>query len=230
MKINLIPQGGREEELFVLKSGNSLTVNNEMFDFSRMLDGDILPSSAIESDWFVNNIINTASELELTLILPLPWNYSQEQAFPVPLVDVPDGLVNFPRPLSEEETQEKLAQQQESLEQSHNLNKSRESGVSAMNGEVTEGVIDWSKLSTRAMRQVEAEANQRVEDVIEEDAWRNSEVEFIADQLLAIEDDDPTALPGTDRQWRDYRIKVRAWKDGGNSDFPYKRLRPTRPK
>lgn len=59
-------------------------------------------------------------------------------------------------------------------------------------------------------------------------AWQELEMAFIANQLLAIEDGDPTALPGTDRQWRDYRIKVRAWKEG-NPDFPDGNKRPVRP-
>ncbi|KPD33060.1 hypothetical protein AN404_09675, partial [Pediococcus acidilactici] len=34
--------------------------------------------------------------------------------------------------------------------------------------------------------------------------WVASEMAIIPDQLLMIEDEDPAALPGTERQWRDY--------------------------
>lgn len=61
-----------------------------------------------------------------------------------------------------------------------------------------------------------------------EKQWREEEMEFIADQLLRIQDDDPTALAGTDRQWRDYRILVRAWVEGFVG-FPDPTLRPVRP-
>jgi hypothetical protein len=61
-----------------------------------------------------------------------------------------------------------------------------------------------------------------------EDSWRISEMEFIADQLIAMEDADPQALPGTERQWRDYRTLVRGWKEG-NLDFPNEVNRPVRP-
>lgn len=88
--------------------------------------------------------------------------------------------------------------------------------------------IDWSQLITQAMKDAEAASIIRDAQVIVEDEWRLSEITFIADQLLAIEDDDPTALPGTDRQWRDYRTKVRAWKEG-HVDFPDESKRPVRP-
>lgn len=61
-----------------------------------------------------------------------------------------------------------------------------------------------------------------------EDAWKLYEMAFIADQLIAMEDSDPGALPGTERQWRDYRTLVRAWKEGAEY-FPDQAFRPVRP-
>lgn len=61
-----------------------------------------------------------------------------------------------------------------------------------------------------------------------ENQWREEQMARIANQLLMIEDDDPAALPGTEREWRDYRIKVRAWKEG-NVDFPNSDKRPAYP-
>lgn len=98
MKIFLAPQR-RDDSLEVVKSGNILVLNGESFDFTRMVDGDTLPASAISSPFFAGNVDNIGGELELTLFLPLPANYSQAQAFPVPLVNVGDGPVLFPVPL-----------------------------------------------------------------------------------------------------------------------------------
>lgn len=98
MKINLSPQR-RNDSLEVVKSGNALILNGELFDFSRMVDGDTLPAAAISSPFFFGNVDNIGGELELTLVLPLPANYSHAQAFPVPLVNVGDGPVVFPAPL-----------------------------------------------------------------------------------------------------------------------------------
>lgn len=82
------------------KYGDVLVINGERFDFSFMGEGDTLPASAITSEWFVGEVDKHNGNIVLTLILPLPSNYSPEQAFPVDLVDVPDGIVELPKPLS----------------------------------------------------------------------------------------------------------------------------------
>lgn len=104
MIINLMPQG-REDLLEVTKHGEVLTVNGVDFDLSPIGEGDTLPVTAIDSHWFLDKVERNRGVLELTLLLPIPWNYSQEQAFPVPLVDVPDGRVIFPAPLPISETE-----------------------------------------------------------------------------------------------------------------------------
>ncbi|RBL69796.1 hypothetical protein C3E98_019065 [Pseudomonas sp. MWU13-2625] len=105
MIINLSPQR-REDALSIIKSGDVLTLNGEVFDFSLIQEGDTLPASAITSPWFLNKVERNGGELELTLIFPNPPNFSQEQAFPVPLVDIPDGAVQLPQPLSDTPEQE----------------------------------------------------------------------------------------------------------------------------
>ncbi|WP_055134849.1 hypothetical protein QZH45_11420 [Pseudomonas corrugata] len=54
------------------------------------------------------------------------------------------------------------------------------------------------------------------------------ELAFIAEQLLMLEDNDPSAEPGTADQWRAYRVQVRAWKDGA-PNYPDRAYRPVRP-
>jgi hypothetical protein len=100
MRIKLSPQR-RDDPLEVVKNGGILTVNGEDFDFSPVGEGDTLPANAISSQWFFGEVNRLNGELELTLILPNPRNYSQEQAFPADLVNVPDGPVAFPLPLPE---------------------------------------------------------------------------------------------------------------------------------
>lgn len=107
MRIKLSPQR-RDEALEVVKSGNLLVVNGQVFDFSPLGDGDTLPGSAITSQWFVGDVDRVGDEITLSLLLPLPANYSPEQAFPLDLVAVPDGPVVFPQPLPLPETTEVL--------------------------------------------------------------------------------------------------------------------------
>lgn len=61
-----------------------------------------------------------------------------------------------------------------------------------------------------------------------ETAWQAAEFAAVAEQLLKLEDGDPSALPGTARQWRDYRIQLRAWIEGAEQ-FPDQQYRPVRP-
>ncbi|MGI4841019.1 MAG: hypothetical protein ACRYF9_25805 [Janthinobacterium lividum] len=98
MKINLSPSR-RDDSLALSVSGSTITINGEAFDFSQMADGDTLPAGAIASEWFVGDVHKADGELELTLILPLPVNYSPAQAFPVPLLVTADGPVALPQPL-----------------------------------------------------------------------------------------------------------------------------------
>lgn len=102
MRIKLSPQR-RDDTLSVVRRGHVLVVNGEAFDFSQMGDGDTLPRAAIASEWFVSDVEKAGGELTLTLVLPNPQNYSPEQAFPVDLINVPDGPVQFPQPLPEPE-------------------------------------------------------------------------------------------------------------------------------
>lgn len=69
----------------------------------------------------------------------------------------------------------------------------------------------------------------RMKAMQREDAWRLDEMALIADQLLRIEDDDPTAFPGTAAQWRAYRVLVRGWVDGSDTLYPDDIKRPPRP-
>ncbi|VVN87706.1 hypothetical protein PS718_01628 [Pseudomonas fluorescens] len=98
MRIILSPQR-RDENFTVIKAGDKLTVMGEEFDFSPIGNGDVLPASAVSSMWFLDKIERVEGELVLTLLFPNPLNYSPEQAFPVDLVNVPDGPVAFPQSL-----------------------------------------------------------------------------------------------------------------------------------
>lgn len=85
----------------VIRSGDSIVINGEVYDFSPLADGDTLPATAINSQWFAGQVDRVDGQLALTIFLPLPSNFSPEQAYPKPLLDVPDGVVTLPEPLAD---------------------------------------------------------------------------------------------------------------------------------
>lgn len=91
--------------------------------------------------------------------------------------------------------------------------------------------LDWLALGNIPEPQFTEEelAQQEFRVAIDrEAAWRSTEMLSIADQLLAIEDSDPSRLPGTESEWREYRVKVRAWAQGAEG-FPDLTNRPRSP-
>jgi hypothetical protein len=98
MKITFSPQR-RGDTLELHRVGDTLTVNGEAFDFSKLGEGDRLPAEAMSSQWFVGPVTRADGVLQLTIMLPLPINYSPAQAFPEPLVLTGDGPVALPQPL-----------------------------------------------------------------------------------------------------------------------------------
>jgi hypothetical protein len=157
-----------DKGLVAAKDGQKLILNGVVFDFSQMKEGDVLPRSAIDSEWFAIDPRNDSvqvfnGELVLMLTLPIPENYSQEQAFPVDLVNVPDGIVVFPQPLPVE-------------------------GVDPPEFEIpahtVPGVVDWSKLVTQEMKGAAALADH-LSKMKAELAARNA---VAAAQILRIQD------------------------------------------
>lgn len=66
-----------------------------------------------------------------------------------------------------------------------------------------------------------------------ETTWRTGELQVIANQLLALEEqeagvEDSGAFPGTRLDWLRYRTRVREWVEG-NQNFPDDTKRPVRP-
>lgn len=95
-----------DAEFVCIKAGNSVVINNEVFDFSRMKEGDTLPMTAIAPGYFDGDVHYIDGHLNLVIKFPIPANYSQAQAFPVPLLNVSDGVVplpiGLPKPITHE--------------------------------------------------------------------------------------------------------------------------------
>ena len=86
-----------DTQLELSKSGDTLTLNGEAFDFTDLPNGATLPRSAITSDWFAGDVTrDEAGVLTVPVILPHGANAPEETRFPAPLENVVDGPVALP--------------------------------------------------------------------------------------------------------------------------------------
>jgi len=96
MKIIFSPQL-RNDSLTLVKSGEVLTVNGDDFDFSWLDRGEILPSSAVDSDFICGDVERSEDgELTVPVILPHGANPSHAVAFPDPVTVIEDGDIVLP--------------------------------------------------------------------------------------------------------------------------------------
>lgn len=98
MRINFTPQR-RDDFLIVSKSGETLTINGDALDFAKLLpvDGSI-PDYETDDDPapphpFVKQAKRVSGELTVTLILPHGPNPSEDEGWPKPIEDAPDGVI-----------------------------------------------------------------------------------------------------------------------------------------
>ena len=96
MHIKLIPQR-RNDTLDVSKQGDTLTINGIAYDFSVIPDGATLPASAVDCEHISGNVERINGVLHLSLILPHGPNPSQAVAFPEPLINPADGVLELPK-------------------------------------------------------------------------------------------------------------------------------------
>ncbi|PNA03508.1 hypothetical protein C1X30_18385 [Pseudomonas sp. FW305-BF6] len=164
MDILLIPQR-RDDSLHAKCRGDTMVLNGQSFDFSGVGEGDTLPRGAIDSEWIVGDVERKSGQLRLTLLLPNPSNYSPEQAFPAPLLSVPDGDVVFPRPLPLEPDETGPA-------------------PAPLEWPQQQGSVDWSQLVTAQMKAA-AQSAAHLAEMKSELAARNTRA---ATQIARIQD------------------------------------------
>lgn len=195
----------RDETLAVHRQGAVLTVNGAVFDFSRMKDGDTLPASAVASLWFADNtdIDCVDGELELTMILPYPEVHNPAQAFPVPLLDIPNGPVQFP------EGPEPLP-------------------AEANPPQASQGVIEWGQLVTKEMKDAQAAAILRANAVAAIAERRSIADTAIAPLQYAVELDDATEQEAAKlKAWKKYVLDLS--RVPGQKGYPASIDWPTQP-
>jgi len=95
MKLLLSPQR-RDDVLTISKSGDALTVNGTVYDFTPLPDGATLPREAIDCEWICGNVERVNGELEIPILLPHGPDASEAARFPEPLTVTSDGQVVLP--------------------------------------------------------------------------------------------------------------------------------------
>lgn len=96
MHIKLSPTRS-DAPLSISKQGDTLTINGIAYDFSVIPDGATLPASAIDCEYITGNVERINGVLHISLILPHGPNPSQEVAFPAPIINPADGVLELPQ-------------------------------------------------------------------------------------------------------------------------------------
>ncbi|MFK3971201.1 hypothetical protein ACI2KS_10790 [Pseudomonas sp. NPDC087358] len=117
MNITVYGQRHDDQQFEITKDGETLIINDERFDLSPLLEGASIVGSAVQSKWFsLGKIIRKKGVISLSLLYPVPANFSPEQATPKLLENIPDGPVELPKPLPDPAPVNESALQQEAPE------------------------------------------------------------------------------------------------------------------
>lgn len=95
MLINFSPVRS-DDDLELIKKGDSLTINGQTFDFAPLPDGATLPADAIGSDHFAGPVERVGGVLQVTLRLPHGPNPPYSVAFPESVYVNEDGVITLP--------------------------------------------------------------------------------------------------------------------------------------
>lgn len=95
MKLIFSPQR-RDDALTISKSGDALTINGTVYDFSPLPDGATLPREAIDCEWICGDVERVNGELVIPILLPHGPDASEAARFPEPMTLTTDGEVVLP--------------------------------------------------------------------------------------------------------------------------------------
>lgn len=99
MKISFSPCGFTDPSICLSlerTASDRLRINGELFNFSPLDEGDIIPSGAMPCEWILGPVSRIDGEICLTLLLPHGSNPEAHMAFPEPIIDPPTGPIDLP--------------------------------------------------------------------------------------------------------------------------------------
>lgn len=86
-----------DSDLNLSKTGDILTVNGDILEFTDLPDGGEYPPEAIENDFIVGGVKRINGEIHITIMLPYKNpNAPQSVTFPEPISVAIDGSVALP--------------------------------------------------------------------------------------------------------------------------------------
>lgn len=85
-----------DSRISISVNGNTISINEEVFDFSPLQDGDTLPRAAIDSPWFADDVKRIDGVLQVELVFPHGAYADEAARFPVPITVIQDGPVQLP--------------------------------------------------------------------------------------------------------------------------------------
>lgn len=95
MIINLSPARS-DSRISVSVNGDTISINEEPFDFSPLQDGDTLPRQAINSPWFADDVKRIDGILHVKLVFPHGAYAGEAARFPAPITVIQDGPIQLP--------------------------------------------------------------------------------------------------------------------------------------
>lgn len=98
MIIKLSPRVCDDAQPAISVSGDVLTIDGTVLDFSPLSEGEALPSEAVDSPWLqqYSEVTRVGGDVCLTLILPICWDAPEASRFPEPIIVDADGPVTLP--------------------------------------------------------------------------------------------------------------------------------------
>lgn len=107
-KINLSPQR-RDDELSVIIEGSVITINGDELDLDDIPAGATYENGSELHEFLAGPVIKEKDgDVELTLLLPHGPEPEQYQAFPEPIIDPSDGVLDLPSNTHIEVTEEEV--------------------------------------------------------------------------------------------------------------------------
>lgn len=130
MHITLIP-AGRNGPLTMTRQQDAMIINGLRFDFTGLPEGGELPADTIDTPYITGTVTRTDNQINLTIRLPFGVNAPRETKFPEPITADLDGPIALP-PFDIVTNEEGEAQEVHGETQNT----------------ITEGIIDWSQMTT----------------------------------------------------------------------------------